>query len=124
MRSEISVASLLLLYLDSSLSFVAQDFKDHIKEHKTSADSHQCNECGMCFTVQLALRRHLIAVHKVYNYAKYSRTQYMAEFEKQLSDTQGKCPVCAAQFDDDLQLRKHMRTHGMMYINTKRVVAT
>ena len=78
----------------------------------------------MCFTVQLALKRHLIAVHKVYNYARYSRTQYMAEFEKQLSDTQGKCPVCGAHFDEDLQLRKHLRTHGMMYINTKRVVAT
>lgn len=105
------------------LCFAALGFKDHIKEHKTSADCHQCSECGMCFTVQLALRRHLIAVHKVYNYAKYSRTQYMAEFEKQLSDTQGECPVCSTQFDDEMKLRKHLRTHGMMYINTKRVVS-
>lgn len=104
--------------------FIGNDFKEHIKEHKASTDSHQCAECGTCFTVQLALRRHLFAVHKVADYAKYSRMQYMAEFEKQLHDTQGKCPICDEHFEEDTQLRKHLRTHGMMYINTKRVVPT
>lgn len=77
----------------------------------------------MCFPVQLALRRHLFAVHKVTDYAKYSRQQYMAEYEKRLTDTQGKCPVCQKQFDEDLLFRKHLRTHGMVYINTKRVLS-
>ena len=78
----------------------------------------------MCFTVQLALRRHLLAVHKVSDYAKYSRSQYMADFERQLNDTQGRCPICKKQFDTDQQLRKHLRTHGMMYINTRRMVSS
>ncbi|XP_067932061.1 zinc finger protein 532-like isoform X2 [Watersipora subatra] len=84
----------------------------------------QCAECGMCFTVQLALRRHLFAVHKVSDYSKYSRSQYMADFERQLHDTQGKCPICKSQFTTEMQLKKHLRTHGMMYINTRRMVPT
>lgn len=104
--------------------FTGDEFKDHIKEHRSLVDTFQCVECGMCFPVQLALRRHLFAVHKVSDYVKYSRHQYMAEYEKQLHGAQGKCPVCEKQFEEEMLLRKHLRTHGMMYINTRRMVTS
>lgn len=111
-------------FSNSKLFFIVDEFKQHIKQHKATVDSCQCAECGMCFTVQLALKRHLFAVHKVTDYAKYSRLQYMAEYEKQLHDTQGKCPICKKKFNEEVLLRKHLRTHGMMYINTRRMLAT
>ncbi|XP_036417553.1 LOW QUALITY PROTEIN: zinc finger protein 592 [Colossoma macropomum] len=40
-------------------------FQEHIPQHKTDADTPQCQHCGLCFTSQLALSRHLYIVHKV-----------------------------------------------------------
>ncbi|XP_066540813.1 zinc finger protein 592 [Hoplias malabaricus] len=42
-----------------------QQFQKHIPQHKTDADTPQCRHCGLCFTSQLALSRHLYIVHKV-----------------------------------------------------------
>ncbi|XP_062402706.1 zinc finger protein 592 isoform X1 [Sardina pilchardus] len=40
-------------------------FLEHIPQHKTHPDTPQCQNCGLCFTSQLARSRHLFIVHKV-----------------------------------------------------------
>ncbi|XP_072552002.1 zinc finger protein 592 isoform X4 [Salminus brasiliensis] len=40
-------------------------FQEHIPQHKTDAETPQCQHCGLCFTSQVALCRHLYIVHKV-----------------------------------------------------------
>lgn len=52
----------------SKCGFTTHDhghFLEHIPQHKTHPDTPQCQNCGLCFTSQLALSRHLFIVHKV-----------------------------------------------------------
>ncbi|XP_052387589.1 zinc finger protein 592 [Carassius gibelio] len=56
------------LYRCAKCGFSSEDqaqFQEHIPQHKTDSDAPQCQHCGLCFTSQLALTRHLIIVHKV-----------------------------------------------------------
>ncbi|XP_016376801.1 zinc finger protein 592-like [Sinocyclocheilus rhinocerous] len=56
------------LYLCAKCGFKSEDqaqFQEHIPQHRTDSDTPQCQHCGLCFTSQLALSRHLIIVHKV-----------------------------------------------------------
>ncbi|XP_056622468.1 zinc finger protein 592 [Triplophysa dalaica] len=46
-------------------SEVQAQFHEHIPQHRTDSDTPQCQHCGLCFTSQLALSRHLFIVHKV-----------------------------------------------------------
>ena len=44
----------------------------HVCFHLVAGDSDlQCAECGLCFTVLPALKRHLIIVHKVKDFDRY-----------------------------------------------------
>lgn len=48
--------------------FTSEDqaqFQEHIPQHRTDSDTPQCQYCGLCFTSQQALSRHLFIVHKV-----------------------------------------------------------
>ncbi|XP_028815025.1 zinc finger protein 592 [Denticeps clupeoides] len=52
----------------SKCGFTSEDrveFQEHIPQHKTHSDTPQCQHCGLCFTSQQALNRHLLIVHKV-----------------------------------------------------------
>lgn len=40
-------------------------FLEHIPQHKSHPDTPQCHHCGLCYTSQLALSRHLFIVHKI-----------------------------------------------------------
>ncbi|XP_016109152.1 zinc finger protein 592-like [Sinocyclocheilus grahami] len=56
------------LYRCAKCGFASEDqaqFQEHIPQHRTDSDAPQCQHCGLCFTSQLALSRHLIIVHKV-----------------------------------------------------------
>lgn len=47
------------------------EFLSHIPQHKTEDESHQCQECGMCFMVLPSLKRHLLIVHRIRDFMKY-----------------------------------------------------
>lgn len=56
------------LYRCAKCGFNSEDlaqFQEHIPQHRTDSNAPQCQHCGLCFTSQLALSRHLIIVHKV-----------------------------------------------------------
>ncbi|XP_051579719.1 zinc finger protein 592-like [Myxocyprinus asiaticus] len=56
------------LYRCAKCGFTSEDqaqFQEHIPQHRTDSDTPQCQHCGLCFTSQLALSRHLFIVHKV-----------------------------------------------------------
>lgn len=48
-------------------------FLKHINRHRSDDHSIQCQECGMCFVVMPALRRHLLMVHKIRDFSRYCK---------------------------------------------------
>ncbi|KAG9273291.1 zinc finger protein 592 [Astyanax mexicanus] len=66
-------------------------FQKHIPQHKTDADTPQCQNCGLCFTSQVALSRHLYIVHKVkepQGNQKNSPSGFTPKYETGLSELQ------------------------------------
>ncbi|MEE6519107.1 hypothetical protein FKM82_030576 [Ascaphus truei] len=56
------------MYKCAKCSFTADcsaDFLRHIPQHKTDNSTCQCVHCGLCYTSQISLNRHLFIVHKV-----------------------------------------------------------
>ncbi|XP_077633849.1 zinc finger protein 532 isoform X2 [Crocuta crocuta] len=108
-------------------------FHEHIPQHKSDGSSHQCRECGLCYTSHVSLSRHLFIVHKLKEPQPVSKQNGAGEEQQQenkpgredeapdgaVSDR--KCKVCAKTFETDAALNAHMRTHGMAFIKSKRV---
>lgn len=98
------------------------DFRQHIPQHCTSESSHQCRECGMCFTSQGSLSRHRFMTHKMKDVAEEEPepTHKMDES----SDGRLTCQVCNKSFDSQLNLNTHFRTHGMAFIKQRQSSGT
>uniref|UniRef100_A0A8D0KY65 Zinc finger protein 687 n=1 Tax=Strix occidentalis caurina TaxID=311401 RepID=A0A8D0KY65_STROC len=106
-------------YLASS----SADFQEHIPQHRTDESSHQCRECGLCFTSQVSLNRHRFITHK--------KKKGAAEMEEpgprspleggaqHVADGKLSCKVCGRGFDSQLNLKTHFRTHGMAFIRAR-----
>lgn len=96
-------------------------FQNHIGEHKEPA-SYQCSECGMCFVVAPALKKHLLFVHKVRR--AHDILIEEKELEEELSqdpeNSSLECTVCYKIFENEGILKTHMRSHGMAFIRSKR----
>lgn len=114
-------------------SFTTEDivqFHEHIPQHKSDGSSHQCRECGLCYTSHNSLARHLFIVHKLKEPQALSRHNGAADDEGQRENQPGpgdpadtKCKVCGKSFDTEGALNTHMRTHGMAFIKSKRLNA-
>ncbi|GFR61804.1 zinc finger protein 532 [Elysia marginata] len=57
-------------------------FKSHIQTHNHKQEP-QCPECGLCFTVLNAVKRHLFALHKIKNIDEYLAENGMAEEDEE-----------------------------------------
>ncbi|XDB64010.1 hypothetical protein AB1E18_017327 [Capra hircus] len=108
-------------------------FHEHIPQHKSDGSSHQCRECGLCYTSHVSLSRHLFIVHKLKEPQPAAKQNGAGE-ENQLENQPGPedapadgpvsdrtCKVCAKMFETEAALNAHMRTHGMAFIKSKRV---
>uniref|UniRef100_A0A8C2XDE0 Zinc finger protein 532 n=1 Tax=Cyclopterus lumpus TaxID=8103 RepID=A0A8C2XDE0_CYCLU len=97
-------------------------FHEHIPQHKSDGSSHQCPECGPCYTSHRSLARHLFIVHRLKEPQGLARQR-----ENQLDGADGtpstKCKVCGRMFETEGNLNTHMRTHGMAFIKAKRLSA-
>ncbi|CAG5121172.1 unnamed protein product [Candidula unifasciata] len=56
----------------------SQEFSQHITSHNSSKEP-QCPECGLCFTIFAALKKHLLAVHKIHAVDDYLKANNVAE---------------------------------------------
>ncbi|KAM4014289.1 LOW QUALITY PROTEIN: zinc finger protein 687 [Anomaloglossus baeobatrachus] len=93
------------------------DFRQHIPQHCTSESSHQCRECGMCFTSQISLSRHRFMTHKMKDTGE-EEPEPNPKVEES-SDGRLTCQVCNKSFDSQLNLNTHFRTHGMAFIKQR-----
>uniref|UniRef100_A0A8C5R665 Zinc finger protein 687 n=1 Tax=Leptobrachium leishanense TaxID=445787 RepID=A0A8C5R665_9ANUR len=93
------------------------DFRQHIPQHCTDESSHQCRECGVCFTSQGSLKRHRFMTHKM----KGAPADEPEPPPKTGDSEDGKlsCQVCNRSFDSQLNLNTHFRTHGMAFIKQR-----
>ncbi|XP_014636962.1 PREDICTED: zinc finger protein 532 isoform X2 [Ceratotherium simum simum] len=108
-------------------------FHEHIPQHKSDGSSHQCRECGLCYTSHVSLSRHLFIVHKLKEPQPVSKQNGSGEDSQQENKpshedespdgaaSDRKCKVCAKTFETEAALNAHMRTHGMAFIKSKRV---
>ncbi|XP_071583402.1 zinc finger protein 687 [Heliangelus exortis] len=99
------------------------EFQEHIPQHRTDESSHQCRECGLCFTSQVSLNRHRFITHK-----KKKGTGEVEEpgprsplegSTQHPPDGKLSCKVCGRCFDTQLNLKTHFRTHGMAFIRAR-----
>ncbi|XP_052011537.1 zinc finger protein 532 isoform X2 [Apodemus sylvaticus] len=108
-------------------------FHEHIPQHKSDGSSHQCRECGLCYTSHGSLSRHLFIVHKLKEPQPVSKQNGAGEDSLQENKpspedeaaegaaSDRKCKVCAKTFETEAALNTHMRTHGMAFIKSKRM---
>ncbi|XP_069074457.1 zinc finger protein 687 isoform X1 [Pleurodeles waltl] len=105
----------------------SDDFQEHIPQHRTDESSHQCLECGLCFTSQGSLNRHRFITHKMKGSGKKEEREPQAgQTGDPSSPADGKltCKVCNKSFDNQLNLKTHFRTHGMAFIKQRQTVGT
>lgn len=103
----------------------SNDFKAHILVHRKDASSLQCSECGTCFVVETSLRKHLVISHRVPNVEDYmNEARVNAEgLTKDIicnsTTNTWQCRVCCKSFDNEGNLKFHMRSHGMAFIRSR-----
>ncbi|XP_006837589.1 PREDICTED: zinc finger protein 532 [Chrysochloris asiatica] len=107
-------------------------FHEHIPQHKSDGSSYQCRECGLCYTSNVSLSRHLFIVHKLKEVQPVSKQNGAGDEGQQSkpsaedntaegTESDRKCKVCAKAFETEAALNTHMRTHGMAFIKSKRM---
>ncbi|CAF97151.1 unnamed protein product, partial [Tetraodon nigroviridis] len=121
-------------------SFTANDlaaFHGHIPQHKSDGSSHQCQQCGLCYTSHRSLARHLFIVHRLKEPQGLGRYNERGADDESQRENQldvsnenddgtpsTRCKVCGKVFETEGSLNTHMRTHGMAFIKSKRLSAT
>ncbi|KOC69016.1 Zinc finger protein 532 [Habropoda laboriosa] len=107
------------------------DLREHIaSNHRIRGRYLVCLECGDNFVVVPSLQMHLKAFHGIEDPITYmtQNTSYAPDNVDQL-ETAGKsieanqCHVCMAVFEDKAAVDKHLRVHGMAFLNRKRIEA-
>lgn len=107
------------------------EFHIHVVSHRDVSTSYQCMECGECFVVKPSLVKHLHYFHKVSNTEEYFEVNncFDKDAVKELEETmklapgeikgpveENQCRVCLKKFENDLELKKHFRVHGMAFL--------
>lgn len=112
------------MYKCAKCGFTADNsaqFLEHIPRHKSDSSSYQCVHCGLCYTSQISLNRHLFIVHKVKEDEeeedKRLPSPHPKTSEKQISSSKSEhggkweCVQCNLTFDLESAHAAHVRTH-------------
>ncbi|KAM4676872.1 zinc finger protein 592 [Discoglossus pictus] len=109
------------LYKCAKCGFTADsdaEFLKHIPQHKTDNSTCQCVHCGLCYTSQISLNRHLFIVHKVKEEEEENTKTNKNTDSKPSKWPQNKehggiweCTQCSITFDLESAHAAHLRTH-------------
>ncbi|CAJ0954756.1 unnamed protein product [Ranitomeya imitator] len=104
-------------YKCAKCSFTAdssKEFLEHIPQHKSDNSTCQCVHCGLCYTSQISLNRHLFIVHKVKE-EEDEEQQANPDAEKPFPSAKleqsWECAHCDLTFDLQSAHAAHIRTH-------------
>lgn len=106
------------------------DLREHIAaNHRLKGRYLICLECGENFVVAPSLQMHLKAFHGIEDPINYMNEN--PSYTPDDSDLQAEgrttvanqCYVCMAVFEDKAAVDKHLRVHGMAFLNHKRIQA-
>ncbi|XP_077293420.1 zinc finger protein 532-like [Arctopsyche grandis] len=114
-------------------------FYRHIITHRDECTVYQCMECGLCFTYKSAFATHLEAKHSIVNAEVYiedkkcfikkedrsgfgakKRRKWRKPAAKAEIEINFQCPECPETFDNNVELDKHFRSHGMAFLMKKK----
>ncbi|XP_014468347.1 PREDICTED: uncharacterized protein LOC106741150 isoform X2 [Dinoponera quadriceps] len=107
------------------------DLREHIAtNHRLKGRYLICLECGENFVVAPSLQMHLKAFHGIEDPISYmnQNPSYAPDVNNYLQ-AEGKttianqCYVCMAVFEDKAAVDKHLRVHGMAFLNRKMIEA-
>ncbi|XP_076766878.1 uncharacterized protein LOC143433403 [Xylocopa sonorina] len=107
------------------------NLREHIaSNHRIRGRYLICLECGDNFVVAPSLQMHLKAFHGIEDPITYmaQNTSYAPDNVDNLeaggkSIEANQCHVCMAVFEDKAAVDKHLRVHGMAFLNRKRIEA-
>lgn len=108
---------------------IRNEFHKHIAQHRTVSTAYQCMECGECFVVKPSLAKHLLHFHQIKDIELYLNENKCCD-EKAIEDLnnaiifgssntpikENQCRVCFKEFDEQIELKKHFRVHGMAFL--------
>lgn len=119
-------------------------FQEHIVGHRHVSTAYQCMECGECFLVKPSLVKHLRYFHQIADTDSYlteneccdqeAVTELVASINRVPADrdavipkeplNENQCRVCRLQCDNEQELNKHFRVHGMAFIGNRNTSST
>ncbi|XP_012535282.2 uncharacterized protein LOC105836060 isoform X2 [Monomorium pharaonis] len=107
------------------------DLREHIAtNHRLKGRYLICLECGDNFVVVPSLQMHLKAFHGIEDPINYmnENPSYAPNIDGDLqmegrTTVANQCYVCMAVFEDKATVDKHLRVHGMAFLNRKRIEA-
>lgn len=106
------------------------DLREHIAaNHRLKGRYLICLECGENFVVAPSLQMHLKAFHGIedsINYMAQNPSYAPGDGDLQTEErttVANQCYVCMAVFEDKAAVDKHLRVHGMAFLNRKRIEA-
>ncbi|KYN06531.1 hypothetical protein ALC62_02610 [Cyphomyrmex costatus] len=107
------------------------NLREHIAaNHRLKGRYLICLECGENFVVAPSLQMHLKAFHGIEDPINYmnQNPSYAPNLDSDLQTEEkttvaNQCYVCMAVFEDKAAVDKHLRVHGMAFLNRKRIEA-
>lgn len=107
------------------------DLREHIgANHRLNSRYLICLECGDNFVVAPSLQMHLKAFHGIEDpishmnkNPSYTHDAYNDLVAEGKTTIANQCYVCMAVFGDKAAVDKHLRVHGMAFLNRKRIEA-
>lgn len=107
------------------------NLREHIAaNHRLKGRYLICLECGENFVVAPSLQMHLKAFHGIEDPINYmnQNPSYAPDVDSDLQTAErttvaNQCYVCMAVFENKAAVDKHLRVHGMAFLNRKRIEA-